>query len=153
MAISPGLATSLTAIGTIIDGANDPWWIIASVAVALHGADPGSVGDVDVLLSVADARHILPAIGIELREGSAHASFWSSIFGRWTKTALPVEFMADFHRYSGMAWVPVLPTTRQAIEVDGTVVFIPERAEMETMIAEFGRPKDIERACRLAALT
>jgi len=58
---------------------------------------------VDVLLSAADARRILPAIGIALRQGSSHASFRSSIFGRWTKTALPVEFMADFYRYSDMA--------------------------------------------------
>jgi len=153
MTISPGLATSLTAIGTVMAGANDPWWIIASAAVALHGADPGSVGDVDVLLSVADARRILPAIGIGLQAGSMHASFRSSIFGRWTKTPLPVDFMADFHRYSGMAWVPVRPTTRQAVEVDGAMIFIPERPELETMLAEFGRPKDIERARRLTALT
>jgi hypothetical protein len=34
MTISPDLVTSLTAIGTVMDGANDPWWIIASAAVA-----------------------------------------------------------------------------------------------------------------------
>lgn len=153
MTISPNLATSLAAIGTIMDGANTPWWIIGSAAVALHGVDPGSVGDVDVLLDVADALRILPSIGIKLCGGSAHASFRSTIFGRCTTTALPVEFMADFHRYSGMAWVPVRPTTRQAMEVDGTMIFIPERAELESMLAEFGRPKDIERARRLAALT
>ena len=153
MSISPDLATSLTAIGSIMDGATDPWWIIGSAAVALHGADPDSVGDVDVLLSVADARRIFPTIGIELRRSSAHALFRSSIFGRWTETALPVEFMADFRRYLGTAWVPVRPTTRQAVELDGTMVFIPERAEMETMLAKFGRPKDIERARRLATLS
>lgn len=49
--------------------------------------------------------------------------------------------------------MPVRPTTRQAVEVDGTMIFIPERAELETMLAEFGRPKDIKRARRLAALT
>lgn len=81
MTISSTLLASSNAIGTIIDQARDPWWIIASAAVALHGADPGGVADVDILLRAADARVILPAIGIELRIGSVHAVFRSSIFG------------------------------------------------------------------------
>ncbi|WP_413062084.1 hypothetical protein ACLN6N_07480 [Sphingomonas carotinifaciens] len=127
-------------------------WIIASAAVALHGADPGHVSDVDVLLSVADARRILPAIGIELRPGSAHAAFRSSIFGTWTETALPVEFMADFCRLSGEVWLPVRPETRQSIVVEGVAVFVPERMELQAMLTSFGRPKDMERARSLAAM-
>lgn len=132
--------------------ARDPWWVIASAAVALHGVDPGHVADVDVLLSVADARRILPTIGIQLRKGVAHPAFRSSIFGTWTgATPLPVEFMADFHRRSGEAWLPVQPATRQRIEVDGVVVFLPERTELQAMLTAFGRPKDLERARSLAA--
>ncbi|GAA0678758.1 hypothetical protein FHT00_003411 [Sphingomonas insulae] len=152
MTISPALSVALNAIGTIMDQAHDPWWIIASAAVALHGADPGQVSDVDVLLSVADARRILPTIGIELRGGSAHEAFRSSIFGTWSGTALPIEFMADFHRLSGTEWLPVQPTTRQAIKVDNVVVFVPEKAELQAMLAAFGRPKDMERARSLASV-
>jgi hypothetical protein len=107
---------------------------------------------VDVLLSVADARRILPTIGIELRQGSAHAAFRSSIFGTWTGTPLPVEFMADFHRRSGEAWLPVRPATRQPVKVEGAVVFVPDRAELHAMLVAFGRPKDMERARNLAAV-
>ena len=107
MTVNPILSASLKAIGDVMAEAHDPWWIIASAAVALHRADPGNVSDVDVLLSVADARHILPTIGIELQPGSAHDAFRSSIFGTWTGTALPVEFMADFRRRSGEEWLPV----------------------------------------------
>ena len=154
MTVSLPLLASLDSVGNLMVEARDPWWIIASAAVALHGADPGHVADVDVLLSIADAQRILPTIGIQLLQGSAHAAFRSRIFGTWTGTTpLPVEFMADFHLYSGMAWVPVRPTTRQAVEVDGAMIFIPERAELKTMLTEFGRPKDIERARRLTALT
>lgn len=150
--ISPPLTASLAATSTIMDQAQDPWWIIASAAVALHGADPGHVSDVDVLLSVADAKRILPRIGVQLRSGSAHPTFHSRIFGTWTGTALPVEFMADFQRLSGAEWLPVQPTTRQQIEVGGVVVFVPERPELQAMLSAFGRPKDIERARRLTAL-
>jgi len=65
------LSASLKAVGTIMDAACDPWWIIASGAVALHGADTGQVADVDVLLSVTDATRILPAIDIEPQLGFA----------------------------------------------------------------------------------
>jgi hypothetical protein len=150
MAISPALHVSLNAVGTIMAGAHDPWWIIGSAAVALHGADPGQVADVDALLSVANATRILPTIGIVLRTGSPDALFRSSIFGSWTGTALPVEFMADFHRWSGTEWLPVRPATRQPFQIDGVTVFVPERAELQAMLAAFGRPKDIERARRLA---
>lgn len=152
MIFNPALSASLKAIGNVMAEAHDPWWIIASAAVALHGADPGHVADVDVLLSVADARRILPAIGMELRPGSPHAAFRSSIFGTWTGTTLPVEFMADFQRRSGEAWLPVQPATRQSVEVEGAVVFVPERMELQAMLAAFGRPKDIERARNLAAV-
>jgi hypothetical protein len=152
MPVNPILSASLIAIGNVMAEAHDPWWIIASAAVALHGADAGHVSDVDVLLSVADARRILPAIGIELRPGSAHAAFRSSIFGIWTATALPVEFMADFYRRSGEAWLPVRPATRQSIVVDGVAVFVPERMELQAMLTAFGRPKDMERARSLAAM-
>lgn len=152
MATSPALSTSLNAIGNVMAEAHDPWWIIASAAVALHGADPGHVADVDVLLSVADAQRILPAIGIELRSGSPHAAFRSSIFGIWTGTALLVEFMADFHRRSGEAWLQVQPATRQPVEVEGVTVFVPDRTELQAMLAAFGRPKDMERARALSAV-
>ncbi|WP_147276284.1 hypothetical protein [Sphingomonas aracearum] len=142
----------MTAVGRIMAGACDPWWVIASAAVALHGADPGHVADVDVLLSVADARRILPAIGVELQGGSAHPAFRSSIFGRWTGTALPVEFMADFHHRSDGAWLPVRPATRQSVEVEGAMVFVPEKGELQAMLTAFGRPKDMARARSLAAL-
>lgn len=133
--------------------AGDPWWIITSAAVALHGADLGHVADVDVLLSIADAQRILPMIGIHLRQGSTHAAFRSKIFGTWTGTTpLPVEFMAEFSLWSGEAWLPVQPLTRQPIELDDVVVFVPDRAELQAILAAFGRPKDIERARSLAAV-
>lgn len=152
MTLGHALVTSLKAIGPIMAQAHDPWWIIASAAVALHGADAGHVSDVDVLLSIADARRILPGIGIAPRAGSAHAAFRSSIFGTWSDTALPVEFMAGFERLSGTQWFPVLPVTRQAVRVESGVVFVPEKTELEAMLIAFGRPKDLERARKLASM-
>lgn len=129
----------------------DPWWVIASAAVALHGVDPGPVADVDVLLSVEDAQRVLPSIGVEVRQGSAHPDFRSSVFGTWTDSPLQVEFMAGFHHRSGPDWHRVEPATRLPIDVGGITVFVPERAELKRLLESFGRPKDIERARRLGA--
>ena len=153
MTISPALSASLTAIGTIMRAAHDPWWIITSAAVALHGADPGAVSDVDVLLSVTDAERILPTIGVAPRRGSAHPAFRSRIFGTWTGAPLPVEFMADFRYRSGTEWLPLQPATRLPVDVGGVTVFIPDRADLIAMLAAFGRPKDSDRIRSLAALT
>jgi hypothetical protein len=140
------LIASLQAAGMVMHAALDPWWVIASAAVALHGADPGSVADIDILLSVDDAKRILPTIGVAPSPGSAHADFSSTIFGTWRGVALPVEFMADFCHRSGTGWVPVQPLTRQRIDVDGVALFVPDRAELRHLLESFGRPKDIARA-------
>lgn len=129
--------------------ARDPWWVIASAAVALHGADPGHIGDVDVLLSTDDATRILPAIGVEPHAGPAHPDFRSDVFGTWHGTALPVEFMAGFRYRSGTNWVRVQPTTRQLVEIAGAAVYIPDRAELARLLVAFGRPKDIARVRQL----
>lgn len=140
------LIPSLQAVGAVMRAADDPWWVIASAAVALHGADPGQVSDIDILLSVDDAQRILPTIGVEVGPGAAHADFRSGLFGTWRGTALPVEFMADFHHRSGNAWVRVQPVTRQCIDIAGVVLYVPDRSELRSLLERFGRPKDIERA-------
>ena len=152
MTIDAALTASLCAVGTVMSDARDPWWIITGAAAALHGVETGHVADVDVLLSIPDARRILLVIGIAARPGAEHPDFRSSIFGTWTSPPRPVEFMAGFHRRSGDDWVPIQPTTRQPIRVDGVTVYIPGRAELRCLIEDLGRPKDKERARRLAAL-
>ncbi len=152
MSIDPSLAASLKAIGALMNAAVDPWWIITSAAVALHGADAGRVADVDVMLSVRDAASLLPTIGVGCRSGSGHADFRSAIFGTWTVPPLPVEFMADFRHRVGTDWLPVELITRERMELEGEIVFVPGRAELCELLRRFGRPKDIERAARLAAL-
>jgi hypothetical protein len=151
--IDPGLAASLKAVASVMNAASDRWWIIASAAVALHGADAGTVADVDVLLSVADAARILPAIGVTARKDTGGERFRSILFGTWREAPLPVEFMAGFHYRSTAGWREVQPQTRCPIQIDGVTLFIPDRLELQQLLTGFGRPKDRERASRLAALT
>lgn len=131
--------------------ARDPWWVISSAAVALHGATPIAVGDVDVLTSVADARRVMRALGVVPVEDGRNALFRSTVFGRWKAAPLVVEIMAEFRVATAAGWTALMPRTRVRIAVEERDVFVPEREELAAMLRMFGRPKDLERARLLGA--
>lgn len=124
----------------------EPWWIIGSAAVALHGADPGSIDDIDIVLSVADAERVLPGIGVALTPGGSDGQFRSAIYNRWTKPAHPAEFMAGFELCEDGSWSPVTFATR--VEIRPGIV-VPSRDELHALLLRFGRPKDLRRAASL----
>ena len=127
-------------------GARDPWWIIGSAAVALHGADPGSIDDIDVVLSVSDATRVLPSLGVALTPGGSDGQFRSALYNRWTEPKHPAEFMAGFELFEEGAWVPVVFSSREEI---GSGLFVPSRDELHALLLRFGRPKDLRRAASL----
>lgn len=126
--------------------ARDPWWIIGSAAVALHGADAGSIDDIDIVLTAADAERVLPPLGVELAAGSSDGQFRSAIYNRWTKPQHPAEFMAGFELCEDGNWSPVTFATRVEVRVD---IFVPSRDELHSLLLRFGRPKDLKRAASL----
>jgi hypothetical protein len=129
----------------VMRDARDPWWVISSAAVALHGVAPIEVDDVDVLMSVGDARRVMDRLGVVPIEDGASSLFRSTLFGRWKTPPLVVEIMAGFHVATGAGWTEVLPRTRVPVLVEGSVVYVPDRAELTEMLRLFGRPKDLER--------
>jgi hypothetical protein len=147
--IDPALHETLGIVAECMAPARHEWWVIASAAVALHGADPGAIGDVDVLLDPRDAGVILPGLGLAPEPGSADAKFRSDLFARWTAAPLAVEFFAGFHLLESGVWNEVRPITRQAVKLGEQILFIPERAELKATLLRFGRPKDLARAALL----
>ena len=143
--LSADLRQTLVMTADALEGAQDPWWVISSAAVALHEVTPVEVGDVDVLMSVADAQRAMNQLGVVPIEDGASALFRSTLFGRWEMPPLVVEIMAGFHVATGSGWTKVLPRTRVPIFVDERVVYVPDRAELAEMLRLFGRPKDLER--------
>lgn len=147
-ALTPALAATLVAVADVLADAREPWWVIGSAAVALHGGRT-DVRDVDVLLSIADASPVAARVGRTPQAGSAHPLFRSESFFAWTAPPLAVEFMAGFAVARGGEWVPVVPRTREGVAVGGASVFVPARDEMRALLASFGRPKDRERLATL----
>jgi len=109
------------------------------------------VAVVDVLLGVGDARRILPAIGTAVQRGRPSARFRSDMFARASHTPLVIEFMAGFHHFTGSAWRPVAPLTRQPVDLNGVTLFVPDRSELIAILTAFARPKDLKRARLLEA--
>jgi hypothetical protein len=146
IALSEPLRKTLSMLAPVLQQAEGDWWIISSAAVALLGARPVQVNDVDILTSVADARRILAGLGVDAAPGAASPLFRSDLFGTWHAPPLAAEFMAGFHIRAGSAWVEIVPRTRVAVRVAGDTLFTPSAAEMIDMLERFGRPKDRARA-------
>ncbi len=143
--MEPALKRALAMAAEAMAVAGDDWWIIGSAAVALHGARSVAARDVDVLLSVADARRILPGLGVPLTPGVADNRFRSDYYCKWAAPPIPVDFMAGFHVYG----VALVPATRLAI----SGVFVPSRVELLAMLRHFGRDKDLARARLLDSIS
>jgi hypothetical protein len=143
------LHDTLLELAAAMRPARDDWWVIGSAAVALLGAAPGEVADVDVLLSAGDAQRILGALGLEARPGTADLLFRSTLFARWPGPPRTVEFMSGLRVNTAAGWTPVAPRTRQAIAVGEATLFTPSRRELKDILLAFGRPKDHARAALL----
>ena len=143
--LDPGLAALLRRLAGKLESCRDPWRVIGSAAMALHGAAPIAVADVDLLLSRRDARAQLEERGLSVAPGAANGRFRSEIFARWECPPMGVEMFAGFHVRTGAGWLELVPETREPIMLDGAILFVPSVAELIAFGRLFGRPKDVER--------
>jgi hypothetical protein len=80
----------------------------------------------------------------------ADSRFHSALFQQWLGGCLPVELFAGFAVLEKKAWQQVVLRSRQAIPVADFTVFVPEKAELITIMRRFGRPKDLGRIATLS---
>jgi hypothetical protein len=144
------LAATLGEVAAVMQVTRDPWWVIGSAAVALHGGYPVEVADVDVLCSANDARAVIHRLRLAQITSVSDLLFHSGVFARWDMSPLAVELMADFHVRREGAWRRVWPVTRELLTLDVGVVAVPSRAELRELLLTFGREKDLLKARLLA---
>jgi hypothetical protein len=149
--ISGDLANALGAVGAAMRAATQPWWIIGSAAVILHGATT-NVADIDLLAGERDATTLATHLGLRPEQPDRHLKFRSRVFLRWPRVDYDVDIMAGLSVADATGWSTVTPTTRQSITIAGERLFVPVRAELMAILTRFGRPKDLERRQLLAAL-
>jgi hypothetical protein len=150
MQLAPELQATLGWTARALAPARHDWWIISSAAIALHGVEPGPIGDVDVLFDPRDAAAVLGPLGIDPRPGTGTELFRSAIFARWTATPMPVELFAGFELCEAGIWQAIRPETREQVRCGNALVYVPAREELAAMLRRFGRPKDLDRAARLS---
>lgn len=150
--MDPALRQTLFTLAEVLQDTHDEWWIIASAAMALHGATPIEVADVDLLVSERDGHALLSALGLPFVPPVGTDRFRSALFARWDGAPVPVEIMASFHVRSGDDWLPMVPTTRIAVSVGDFTLFIPSIDELIAHCRLYGRPKDAQRAAILQRL-
>ncbi len=144
--MTPELRQSLEQAAALGAEASEPWWVIGSAAVLLHGGDVGRVKDIDLMMSARDAESFLRRAGVEPKRGKASDRFRSTVFGTWSKPPVPVEVFGGFELVTDGGWRSVVLTSRQAISVGHSRVFVPSADELVRLLHGFGRPKDLERA-------
>jgi hypothetical protein len=149
MGLTNSFEAALLECATQMQLTADPWWIIGSVSMALHGIDPGPIGDIDILVSKKDGL----ALGRQWKcvncAGSGAGRFRSEILLKHRVLGMDVEVMAGLEVRHQSGWHPVLPKTHQKIVRQGVALFVPEQAELINIFRLFGRKKDIERANRM----
>jgi hypothetical protein len=148
--VNSALHDTLLVVAEALVPARDSWWIIASAAAALHGAEI-SVADVDLLVSRRDGEALLARLGLETVLTSSDR-FRSDLFACWTGAPLPVDIMAGFHVLGADGWQEIRPVTRIALPFGGTTLPIPSIPELIEHCRLFGRPKDLARAAILQRL-
>jgi hypothetical protein len=147
------LAATLASLAEAAADLRDPWWIIGSAAMALHGAGPLVVADVDLLASPDDARSLAARWGLAVPAARPDPRFRSEVYFQWTATPLPVDVMGGFQVRAADGWRPLVPATRRALTLaDGATVFTPDVAEQISILQAFGRDKDLARVALLRAL-
>jgi len=146
MTMTPALADTLAMVSEAASGARDPWWIIGSAAVVLHGRSIAHVKDVDLMMSAADAEVFLRRVGESPRNGKPNDRFRSLVFGVWSAPPLPVEVMGGFSIATPDGWRDVSLATREIVTVGGRPLCVPSAEELIRLLRSFGRTKDLERA-------
>lgn len=124
----------------------DDWWIIGSAAVWLHGAEAGSIADVDVMVSARDFERISKRLDLDRAAPDGKDLFDSQSFGKWSGTPLAVEFMTGLKVKTSEGWEDVQPESRIARDRESGTFYVPEKGELAEILEQFGRPKDLTRA-------
>ena len=136
---------ALTVVAETLADAEDDWWLVGGAAVALQGLDI-AIADIDVLMSRRDIERVIARLGIAPVQGVTTECIRSEIWARWTPLSIDVDLMTGLQVRTGECWTPVMPATRQAVDVDGRMLYVPGRPELIDILRLFGRPKDLERA-------
>ena len=148
IALAPELAAALAAVAGAMLPAREPWWVIGSAAMALHGAAV-AVDDVDLLVGLGDAARLFGGL---VTPGRPSDRFRSELFGAGQVEGMRVEVMAGLQLRRDGGWQEVVPASREAVRIGDALLFTPGVAGLVDLCRLFDRLKDRARASVLEGL-
>lgn len=132
----------------------DPWWIIGSAAMALIGVPDAVPQDIDVLCSTEDALRLRAAWATRVDQAyrPRHDGLFRSTFARFHLSPMPLEVMGGLEVMTPQGWHPLRVLAETVLDVAGRAVRVPTLADQRRIFMLFGRPKDLAKAARIAAI-
>jgi hypothetical protein len=129
----------------------DPWYVIGSAALALHGVAL-MPADIDLLTSWRDAEAAMRhwADRRERSYAPADDHRFRSHFARFRFSPLPVEVMGELEVHGASGWQPLRVAAWLDMGGDGVCLRVLTTDELQRILHGFGRPKDLQRAALLA---
>lgn len=107
--------------------------------------DPGPLGDVDILISQADARRFAQRFGCKNLAQGGTGKFRSQTLLRPFLGPVPVEMMSELEVFADGRWQHLHLQTRHSRSLSGRKIFVPDRQELIRIYRLFNREKDLAR--------
>ena len=136
--LPPSLAAALATVAEAMRAAEEPWWLIGSAAMALHGAAV-DVDDIDLLVGIDDAKRLFGGL---VAPGQPSDRFRSALFGVWQADGIRVEVMAGLQLRDGGCWQDVVPGRRARVTLGDDLLYTPGLDGLIELCRLFDRPKD-----------
>lgn len=149
MPLSSKHVETLKNVSRFLVATEDPWWIVGSAGIALCGFDPETIRDIDVVISLEDARRLMSRHKLSNAADGGNHLFRSKVILRPDLGLVPVEIMSHYDINNAGTWTRLTPRTREIVELDGTTLFVPELDEQIEILNQLGRKKDLQRVAMI----
>jgi len=152
MLFEPGHAETLKNLSKLLSETQDSWWVLGSAAIALSGIDAGDVRDIDVLISMRDAEHLMRLHQLKNQADGGTELYRSEVFLRPTLGPVPVEIMSNYCIRTQGQEKPLVPATREQVDLEGVRLYVPDLPEQMVILKALGRAKDLQRIAYIKAM-
>ncbi len=147
------LETGLFRLLELLDGEQEPWWIIGSTAMVLSGIEGIVPEDIDVVAEGDMLRRVLAKAGVTEVAPKPHNQFRSNPYARIPVAGgADIEVQGDLELFENGAWTRLNFASRVPVPLGNATLYVPCLDEQVRIFRRFGRAKDLMKAALLKPL-
>lgn len=144
------MLAKMTELINALSTTQDPWCIVTGAATALHTGDWSDVRDIDVVVSLPDARRLIARSGFIDRTDGGNDAFRSKVYAT-RPGPVEIDIFANFEICAAGVWSRIDPFPVPIVTPAGTV-YVPEIRKQIAITRMLGRAKDRPRIIKLENL-